>query len=165
MDRRRCRSRVRSHRGVSESWSQPVCPQRALCERGLERACRRDPERWRVHHASSGRRARRGRLRGGVRVRRGELAISEAQREQVLDEDRTVGRDGVLRIGDDFRMNDGASIQVWHEVTIGSNVMMAPFSAIIDDHCHLVEPDSVTYERPIGARSKFVIPKSSGDRS
>src|ERR1700760_4167841 len=26
----------------------------------------------------------------------------------------TVGRDGVLRIGDDFRMNDGASIQVWH---------------------------------------------------
>ena len=49
----------------------------------------------------------------------------------------TVGRDGILRIGDDFRMNDGVSIQVWHDVTIGSNVMMAPFSSIIDDHCHL----------------------------
>ncbi len=61
----------------------------------------------------------------------------------------TVGRDGILRIGDDFRMNDGASVQVWHEVTIGSNVMMAPFSSIIDDHCHLVEPGGVTYKRPI----------------
>jgi acetyltransferase-like isoleucine patch superfamily enzyme len=60
-----------------------------------------------------------------------------------------VGPDGILRIGDDFRMNDGVSIQVWHEVTIGSNVMMAPFSSIIDDHCHWIEPDSVTYERPV----------------
>jgi acetyltransferase-like isoleucine patch superfamily enzyme len=83
-------------------------------------------------------------IRGSATVGNGFLVRSVTWRSRI-----NVARDGVLQIGDDFRFNDGASIEVWHKVTIGNNVMMAPFSSIIDDHCHLVEPDSITYEKPI----------------
>ncbi|HEY0937782.1 MAG TPA: acyltransferase [Trebonia sp.] len=84
------------------------------------------------------------RIRGVADVGRHFKARAVSWRSRLV-----VGADGVLRIGEDFRMNDGASVEAWHEVTIGNNVMMAPFSSIIDDHCHWIEPDSVLNRGPV----------------
>jgi maltose O-acetyltransferase len=53
-----------------------------------------------------------------------------------------------LSIGDNVYMNSGTSIEAYHEVIIGNNVLMAPFVSIIDDDCHQAEPDSTPYKGP-----------------
>ena len=59
-----------------------------------------------------------------------------------------VTRGANLEIGDDFYMNGGACIEVWHDVKIGNHVLMAPFSSIIDDDRHPLEPGQVLYKGP-----------------
>ena len=53
-----------------------------------------------------------------------------------------------LSIGDRVYMNSGTSIEAYHELIIGNNVLMAPFASIIDDDRHQVEPGSVQYKGP-----------------
>jgi acetyltransferase-like isoleucine patch superfamily enzyme len=53
-----------------------------------------------------------------------------------------------LSIGDSVYMNAGTSIEAYHELIIGNNVLMAPFASIIDDDRHQVEPGSVQYKGP-----------------
>ena len=52
-----------------------------------------------------------------------------------------VARGGILRVGNGCAMASGVSIEVWHEVRIGDNVMLGPYCSIIDDDRHLSEPD------------------------
>jgi acetyltransferase-like isoleucine patch superfamily enzyme len=54
-----------------------------------------------------------------------------------------------LTIADDVYLNGGVSIEVFHEVRIGSNVLMAPYSSVIDDDRHEVEPDAARYKGPV----------------
>jgi acetyltransferase-like isoleucine patch superfamily enzyme len=54
-----------------------------------------------------------------------------------------------LTMGDDVGINWGVSIEAWHEVRIGSNVLIASYASIIDDNRHLVQPDSVRYPGPV----------------
>lgn len=84
------------------------------------------------------------RIRGAVLVGKYFKALGESWASRIY-----VDSDAILQIGNDFRMSSGASIDVFHKVVIGNNVMMAPFSSIIDDNCHLVEQGSVSYERPV----------------
>ena len=51
-----------------------------------------------------------------------------------------VARGAILRVGNGSGMGGGASIEVWHEVRIGNNVMIGAYSSIIDDNRHLSEP-------------------------
>ena len=53
-----------------------------------------------------------------------------------------------LSIGDDFYMNAGTSIEVWHEVRIGSNCLFGPFASVIDDDRHEVEPGAILHKGP-----------------
>jgi acetyltransferase-like isoleucine patch superfamily enzyme len=53
-----------------------------------------------------------------------------------------------LTVGDLVAMNCGVSIDVWHDVRIGSKVMIAPNVTIIDDNRHEVEPGSPLYSGP-----------------
>jgi len=53
-----------------------------------------------------------------------------------------------LTVGDHVAMNCGVSIDAWHDVRIGSKVMIAPNVAIIDDNRHEVEPGSPLYSGP-----------------
>lgn len=60
-----------------------------------------------------------------------------------------VARGGILRVGNGSAMAGGASVEVWHEVRIGDNVMIGPYCSIIDDNRHLSEPDGgPLYKRP-----------------
>jgi acetyltransferase-like isoleucine patch superfamily enzyme len=54
-----------------------------------------------------------------------------------------------LRTGDHVAMNYGVCLDVWHDVRIGSKVMMAPNVTIIDDNRHEVEPGAPLYSGPI----------------
>jgi maltose O-acetyltransferase len=56
--------------------------------------------------------------------------------------------DAHLSIGHDVYMNAGASIEVWREIMIGSNVLMGPFASIIDDDRHEVEPGTARHKGP-----------------
>jgi acetyltransferase-like isoleucine patch superfamily enzyme len=60
-----------------------------------------------------------------------------------------VDRGATLLVGNGVAMNSGVSIEVWHEVRIGNNVMMAPQVSIIDDNRHEAEPGSILYKRPV----------------
>jgi len=60
----------------------------------------------------------------------------------------SVAKTATLSIGDHVYMNAGKSIEAWHDVQIGSHVLMAPFASIIDDDRHEVEPDAVLYKGP-----------------
>lgn len=53
-----------------------------------------------------------------------------------------------LVIGDDVYLNGGACIEAWHEVIIGSNVLMAQYSSIIDDDRHQIEPGAPLCKGP-----------------
>jgi acetyltransferase-like isoleucine patch superfamily enzyme len=53
-----------------------------------------------------------------------------------------------LVVGDDVYLNGGVCIEVWHEVRIGNNVLMAPFVSIIDDDRHELEPGAVLCKGP-----------------
>jgi maltose O-acetyltransferase len=54
-----------------------------------------------------------------------------------------------LAIADDVYLNGGVSIEVFHEVRIGSNVLMAPYSSIIDDAAHEAEPGAPRFKGPV----------------
>jgi maltose O-acetyltransferase len=60
----------------------------------------------------------------------------------------TVERGAKLLIGNDVYLNSGVTIEVWHEVRIGNNVLMAPFVSIIDDDRHELEPGTILYKGP-----------------
>lgn len=60
----------------------------------------------------------------------------------------TVAEGGTLTVGDGVFVNGGVSIEAWHDVRIGSYVMLAPFVSIIDDDRHEVEPDVPLYHGP-----------------
>jgi maltose O-acetyltransferase len=70
-------------------------------------------------------------------------AIAEAAAVRIA-----VSEDGRLTVGDDTAVNGGVSIEVWHDVRIGSKVMMAPYVSIIDDDRHEVEPGTPLYKGP-----------------
>jgi maltose O-acetyltransferase len=54
-----------------------------------------------------------------------------------------------LTIGHDVYLNAGVCIEAWHDVQIGSNVLMAPYAAIVDDARHELEPGAVRYKGPV----------------
>ncbi len=59
-----------------------------------------------------------------------------------------VGPGASLSIGDKVYMNAGTSIEAYHELIIGNDVLIGPFVSIIDDDRHEVEPGAVRYKRP-----------------
>jgi acetyltransferase-like isoleucine patch superfamily enzyme len=56
---------------------------------------------------------------------------------------------GRLTIGDHVAMNCSTSLDVWHDVRIGSKVMIAPNVSIIDDNRHEIEPGAPLHNGPI----------------
>ena len=53
-----------------------------------------------------------------------------------------------LSIGDRVYMNAGTSIEAYHQLIIGSDVLIGPYVSIIDDDRHQVEPAAVQYKGP-----------------
>ena len=51
-----------------------------------------------------------------------------------------VDHGATLVVGDDVFMNCGTSIEAYHDIRIGNNVLMAVFSSVIDDDRHLAQP-------------------------
>jgi len=60
----------------------------------------------------------------------------------------TVADGARLTVGDHVALNYGVNIDVWHEVRIGSKVMLAPYVSVIDDNRHELEPGSPLYPGP-----------------
>ena len=60
----------------------------------------------------------------------------------------SVSKAATLSIGNYVFMNAGTSIEAWHDVQIGDNVLMAPSASIIDDDRHEVEPGADMYKGP-----------------
>jgi acetyltransferase-like isoleucine patch superfamily enzyme len=56
---------------------------------------------------------------------------------------------GALSIGDHVYLNYGVSIDAWHDVRIGNNVMLGPFVSIIDNDRHEVEPGTALQKGPV----------------
>jgi acetyltransferase-like isoleucine patch superfamily enzyme len=54
-----------------------------------------------------------------------------------------------LTMGNDVYLNGGVCIEAWHEVRIGSHVLMAPNCAVIDDNRHELEPGAILYKGPV----------------
>jgi maltose O-acetyltransferase len=54
-----------------------------------------------------------------------------------------------LTIGDHVAVNCGTSMDVWHDVRIGSKVMIAPNVTILDDNRHELEPGASLHGGPI----------------
>jgi acetyltransferase-like isoleucine patch superfamily enzyme len=54
-----------------------------------------------------------------------------------------------LTVGDHVAMNCSVSIDVWHDVRIGSKVMIAPNVTIVDDNRHELEPGASLHSGPI----------------
>ncbi|HEY0937728.1 MAG TPA: acyltransferase [Trebonia sp.] len=91
-------------------------------------------------------------IRGKVQLRiRGEAVFGD--RFTALGEPAPVWisvADGArLTVGDNVAMNGGVSIEVWHDVRIGSKVMFAPNVSIIDDNRHEFEPGTPLYQSPV----------------
>ena len=91
-------------------------------------------------------------VRGKVKFHiRGEAAFGD--RFTVLGEPSAVRisvEEGArLTIGDYVAMNCGVSLDVWHDVRIGSKVMIAPNVSIIDDNRHELEPGAPLSNGPI----------------
>lgn len=84
-----------------------------------------------------------------------------------------VRENATLVVGNDVYLNYGVTIDAFHEVQIGSNVLMAPLVSIIDDNRHEVEPGAILYKGPVVigdnvwlARNVSVIPGANiGDGS
>jgi maltose O-acetyltransferase len=60
----------------------------------------------------------------------------------------SVAEGATLTIGDGVFINGGTSIEAWHDVRIGRNVLMAPFVSIIDDDRHEVVPGAALHKGP-----------------
>ena len=56
---------------------------------------------------------------------------------------------GSLSIGNHVYLNYGVSIDAWHDVQIGNDVLLGPFVSIIDNDRHEVEPDTVLQRGPV----------------
>jgi acetyltransferase-like isoleucine patch superfamily enzyme len=54
-----------------------------------------------------------------------------------------------LSVGDDVYMNGGTWLEVWHDVRIGNNVKFGPYSSLIDDNRHEVEPGAQLFKGPV----------------
>lgn len=71
----------------------------------------------------------------------------------VLAEDATVtikvAPGATLTMGRHVAMNAGVCIEAWHDMQIGSHVLIAPYVFIIDDDRHDLEPGSVRYRGPV----------------
>jgi acetyltransferase-like isoleucine patch superfamily enzyme len=90
-------------------------------------------------------------LIGKVRLRiRGEATFGTRFMVQAdSHEVRIVVADGgTLTVGDGVFINGGVSIEAWHDVRIGRNVLMAPFSSVIDDSRYELEPGATRYKGP-----------------
>jgi acetyltransferase-like isoleucine patch superfamily enzyme len=90
-------------------------------------------------------------LLGKVRLRiRGEATFGARFMVQadVWEVSIVVADGGTLTVGDGVFINGGVSIEAWHDVRIGRNVLMAPFSSIIDDDRHELEPGATRYKGP-----------------
>jgi acetyltransferase-like isoleucine patch superfamily enzyme len=91
-------------------------------------------------------------IRGAVKFQvRGEAVFGDkfTALGQGWDVRINVARGGRLTVGDRVAMNAGVSIEVFHDVRIGDNVMIAPFVSIIDDACHEAEPGTLLYKGPL----------------
>lgn len=60
-----------------------------------------------------------------------------------------VVKGATLSIGNDVALNHGVEIEAWHDVRIGSNVLLGPYVSIIDDDRHLVTRDAPLYHGPV----------------
>jgi acetyltransferase-like isoleucine patch superfamily enzyme len=90
-------------------------------------------------------------LLGRVRLRiRGQATFGARLMVEAPDWDVTVSvaEGATLTVGDGVYVNDGTSIEVWHDVRIGSNVLLAPFVSIIDTDRHEVEPGTPLFKGP-----------------
>jgi acetyltransferase-like isoleucine patch superfamily enzyme len=90
-------------------------------------------------------------LIGKVRLRiRGEATFGARFMVQADSyEVRIVVADGgTLTVGDGVFINGGVSIEAWHDVRIGRNVLMAPFASVIDDNRYELEPGATRYKGP-----------------
>jgi acetyltransferase-like isoleucine patch superfamily enzyme len=90
-------------------------------------------------------------LIGQVRLRiRGEATFGARLMVQADSyEVRIVVADGgTLTVGDGVFINGGVSIEAAHDVRIGRNVLMAPFSSIIDDNRYELEPGAARDKGP-----------------
>lgn len=61
----------------------------------------------------------------------------------------TVRKGANLTVGDSVYMNGGVWIDVLHDISIGDNVSFGPFTSLIDDDCHEVEPGAQLYKGPL----------------
>jgi maltose O-acetyltransferase len=91
-------------------------------------------------------------VRGKVKFRiRGEAVFGD--RFTVLGEPSAVRisvEDGArLTVGDHVAMNCGVSLDVWHDVRIGSKVMIAPNVSVVDDNRHELEPGAPLCNGPV----------------
>jgi acetyltransferase-like isoleucine patch superfamily enzyme len=91
-------------------------------------------------------------LLGRVRLRiRGKATFGARLMVEAPDWDVaiSVAAGASLTVGDGVYVNDGTSIEVWHDVRIGNNVLLAPFVSIIDTDRHEVEPGTPLFKGPI----------------
>jgi len=56
---------------------------------------------------------------------------------------------GALSIGNHVYLNSGVSIDAWHDVQIGNDVLLGPFVSIIDNDRHEVEPGAILQRGPV----------------
>jgi acetyltransferase-like isoleucine patch superfamily enzyme len=68
--------------------------------------------------------------------------------EGLVDVTIKVGAGASLSIGDRVYMNAGTSIEAYHQIIVGNDVLIGPYASIIDDDRHRVEPGSVQYKGP-----------------
>lgn len=54
-----------------------------------------------------------------------------------------------LSVGDDVSIVSGVTIEAWHDIRIGSNVLIGQFSSIFDDDRHDAEPGAVRTKGPL----------------
>ena len=60
-----------------------------------------------------------------------------------------VAPDATLTMGHHLMLNAGVCIEAWHDVQVGSNVLMAPYVFVIDDDRHELEPGAVRHKGPV----------------
>lgn len=87
-----------------------------------------------------------------ILVNDGEMVIGSKFNCIVMKQARvqiTIARNAKLTIGDDFFMNQGASITCTKSITIGNNVRIGDFAAILDSNLHEVEQGKGIKSAPV----------------
>jgi acetyltransferase-like isoleucine patch superfamily enzyme len=102
------------------------------------------------NNVQSGLRARRSGAAsfGPQPLLRGKLCFRFDGTVTIMPVSISVVEGATLSIGDDLYMNAGTSIEVWHDVRIGSNCLFGPFASVIDDDRHEVEPGAILHKGP-----------------